>query len=360
MSLASQQAAHLLAMAERIAQAGSWTMDLKSPQWVSCSLEFSGIIGLLPALAITRDELIARFSPDSRDRIGWLFQQCSRHGTGFDEEMQIDTPSSRKWVRIVCEGVHNKRGQVKSLQGMLRDISDLKQAQQETLHLAMRLTTTLSTITDAFVSGTDSVNVTANELLILTTGTAAGQGAGTSSNHLETLVTKLAASVAGTGTGGLYLTEGDDLVMGSLSAINVNRVGTDESRQEIDPEVHGEHRRGCAVSLSDRGNDDGIDEGGDRPAVHHSGGLVQLRTMREAHPGVVGSHVFELQPDEAREEIDLRIVEERLPVISAPIGEFGKPGGIGGRVGVLSIVQPRCSRKRSSVRSHATVAASSL
>ncbi|MBG6072312.1 MULTISPECIES: bifunctional diguanylate cyclase/phosphodiesterase [unclassified Polaromonas] len=151
MSLASQQATHLLAMAERVAQAGSWTMELKTPQWVSCSTKFSAIIGLLPERLITRDELTARFSPECRDRVGWLLQQCSRHGTGFDEEMQIDTPSSSKWVRIVCEAVHNKRGQVKSLQGMLQDISERKQAQQETLHPGMRLTTTLSTITDAFV-----------------------------------------------------------------------------------------------------------------------------------------------------------------------------------------------------------------
>ena len=152
MPSASQQAAHLLAMAERIAHAGSWTMDLKSPQWLTCSSEFAAIIGLLPALAITRDELTARFAPECRDRIGWLLQQCSRHGIGFDEEMQIDTPSSRKWVRMVCEAVQNQRGQVKSLQGMLQDISDRKQAQQETLELAMRLTTTLATITEAFVT----------------------------------------------------------------------------------------------------------------------------------------------------------------------------------------------------------------
>ena len=152
MPSAPRQAAHLLAMAERMAHAGSWTMDLKSPQWLTGSTEFAAIIGLLPELAITRDELTARFAPECRVRIGWLLQQCSRHGIGFDEEMQIDTPSSRKWVRMVCEAVQNQRGQVKSLQGMLQDISDRKQAQQETLELAMRLTTTLATITEAFVT----------------------------------------------------------------------------------------------------------------------------------------------------------------------------------------------------------------
>ena len=152
MPAASQQAARLLAMVERIAHAGSWTLELKNPQRVSCSGECAAIIGLQPAQEITLDELTGRFAPEFRDRTGWLLQQCLRHGIGFDEEMQIDTPSSRKWVRMAGEALQNTRGQVKSLQGMLQDISDRKQAQQETLQLAMRLTTTLATITEAFVT----------------------------------------------------------------------------------------------------------------------------------------------------------------------------------------------------------------
>ena len=61
-------------------------------------------------------------------------------------------PFCRKWVRMACEAVQNKRGQIKSLQGVLQDISAQKQAQQETLRLAMRLTTTLASITEAFVT----------------------------------------------------------------------------------------------------------------------------------------------------------------------------------------------------------------
>jgi hypothetical protein len=82
-----------------------------------------------------------------------------------------------------------------------------------------------STITDAFASGTDSVNVTADELRIVTTGTASGNGAGTGANHLEVNVATLAADVNGTGTGGLFLTESSALDIGTLSAINVNQVG---------------------------------------------------------------------------------------------------------------------------------------
>ena len=86
-----------------------------------------------------------------------------------------------------------------------------------------------STITDAFGSGTDTVNVTADELRIVNTGTAAGNGAGTGANHLEVSVAKLSADVNGTGVGGLYLTESTGLQIGTLNAINANQVGTDGS-----------------------------------------------------------------------------------------------------------------------------------
>ena len=152
MSTALEQAGHRLAMAERIAHIGSWTLDLRSPQQVTGSSEFEAIFGLVPQEPVTLDELAGRFAPESRDRIGSLLQQCTRHGVGFDEEMQIDTPSSRKWVRIACEAVLSKSGQIKGLQGMVQDIAARKQDQQESLQLAMRLTTTLATITEAFVT----------------------------------------------------------------------------------------------------------------------------------------------------------------------------------------------------------------
>jgi len=148
MPTASRQAAHLLAMVERIAQTGSWTVNLKNPQRLSFSTGFTAIVGPLPDGSITLDELKGLFAPEFQDRASWLLQQCSRYGIGFDEELQIDTPTSRKWVRLACEAVQDARGHIKSLQGMLQDISARKQVQHETLHL----TTTLTSITEAFVT----------------------------------------------------------------------------------------------------------------------------------------------------------------------------------------------------------------
>ena len=76
-----------------------------------------------------------------------------------------------------------------------------------------------SSITD---SGTSETDITATQLRLITTGASAGQGAGTSGNHLEINVSMLAADVKG--TDGLYVTEADGLVIGTLGAINVNQV----------------------------------------------------------------------------------------------------------------------------------------
>ena len=152
-SAALTQAAQRQAMTERIARIGSWTLDLREPQLVHSS-EFAALLGLPAGASITLDELAGRAVPEYRYRLRTLLQQCRQQGLPFNEEMQIEIlpDSSRKWVRIACEAVLNKRGQVKGLQGALQDISVQRQAQQEARHLAMRLATTLASITEAFAT----------------------------------------------------------------------------------------------------------------------------------------------------------------------------------------------------------------
>ena len=148
---ALQQAEQRLLMAERMAHIGSWMLDLRAAQ-LGYSDEFATILGLAPQAALAVADFKARFAPEFQERLRLLLQQCSQHGIAFDEEMQVDSPAGRKWVRLACEPVQSKRGQVKLLQGMLHDITGHKLAQQETLQLAMRLTTTLASITEAFVT----------------------------------------------------------------------------------------------------------------------------------------------------------------------------------------------------------------
>jgi len=139
-------------MAERIGHIGSWTIELPGNRLMH-SDEFAAILGVAAGTPITPDEMAAQYTPEWRASISALIQSCCREGTPFDEEMQIVTVAqTRKWVRTVGEPVHDEKGQIVRIQGVLKDISAWKQAQRETLRLAMRLTTTLTSITEAFVT----------------------------------------------------------------------------------------------------------------------------------------------------------------------------------------------------------------
>ncbi|WP_139216005.1 hypothetical protein [Marinobacter sp. DSM 26671] len=99
--------------------------------------------------------------------------------------------------------------------------------------LALGALSTGGNVSLSAASITDSndmaMNVSANQLRIVTTGTDDGQGVGTSNDALEIDVDRLAASVSGTATGGLFLTEADSISVGTLSAITINRVGADDT-----------------------------------------------------------------------------------------------------------------------------------
>lgn len=149
---ALRQQASLLAMIERTARIGSWRLTL-SEQLLHQSAECAAILNLPPDAPLTLDTLAARFTPEWRERMAARLHACAWQGRPFDEEMQLDTSAGgRQWVRAVGEAVRDDSGQITGLQGALQDISAHKQAQSETLRLAMRLTTTLASITEAFVT----------------------------------------------------------------------------------------------------------------------------------------------------------------------------------------------------------------
>ena len=142
-------------MVERSAGIGSWRLALPGRQ-VLYSSQCAAILALAPGTALTLDALVERFTPEGRERIKALLQACSQDAAGFDEEILLETPADhllgRQWVRLVGETVRGDAGQLIGLQGTLQDISAQKQAQSETLRLTMRLTTTLASITEAFVT----------------------------------------------------------------------------------------------------------------------------------------------------------------------------------------------------------------
>ena len=150
--LAPRTSRKLLDMAERTAHIGSWTIELPGDR-LAHSRECAAILGVAPGRSLTFSEMVARYTPEWRENIEALFRKCGRDGSPFDEEMQIVAAAQgSRWVRTVGEAEHDDKGQIVRMQGVLKDISARKQAQRETLRLAMRLTTTLASITEAFVT----------------------------------------------------------------------------------------------------------------------------------------------------------------------------------------------------------------
>lgn len=142
-----------LNLTEHTAGVGSWSYDLSTRQ-LHHSAECASILGL------TADEkmrdlefMVTRYAPEWRNGIGQRLERCATLGEVFDEEIQVLVPdTSPKWVRTVGDAVRAPDGRVLRIQGAVQDISAQKMAQQETLRLAMRLTTTLASITEAFVT----------------------------------------------------------------------------------------------------------------------------------------------------------------------------------------------------------------
>ncbi len=142
-----------LNLTEHTAGAGSWSMPLSSGELVH-SDEFATILGLTDHHQVTSiDTMVQRYNPEWRSGIRQRLERCARSGEGFDEELQIMVEGGApKWVRTVSSAVRGGDGEIVRIQGAIQDISAQKQAQQDTLRLAMRLTTTLASITEAFVT----------------------------------------------------------------------------------------------------------------------------------------------------------------------------------------------------------------
>lgn len=86
------------------------------------------------------------------------------------------------------------------------------------------------TITDV---GGAEVDVSARGLRIVTIGAGTTQGFGTAAAPIQIQVTTLAANVAGTGAGGLFVREADGLSVDTVGPVVVQRVGSDGLRTDV-------------------------------------------------------------------------------------------------------------------------------
>ena len=140
----------MLDMAGRSAKVGGWTFDV-----VQRRLHWSDMVADLhdePAGYSPSMELgLASFVPEHRAAVREAVERCIATGIPYDLEAEkLSATGRRFWVRTIGEAVRNPEGRIVRIQGALQDITERKLASLETQKLAMRLSNTLESITDAF------------------------------------------------------------------------------------------------------------------------------------------------------------------------------------------------------------------
>lgn len=148
LALSDSQA--MLEMAGRVAKVGGWMLDVASGQ-----LYWSDVVATLhdePAEHSPSLEAgLASFTDEYRDLMREAVERCVAVGVPYDLEAEKVSRSGRRfWVRTMGEAVRDAEGRIVRIQGALQDITERKLAALETQKLALRLSNTLESITDAF------------------------------------------------------------------------------------------------------------------------------------------------------------------------------------------------------------------
>ena len=142
----------MLDMAGRMAKVGGWRRDMSNGH-----LHWSDIVASLhdaPAgYSPSMDEGIESFVPEHRAVVRKAVDHCGKFGIAYDLEVEkISVTGRRFWVRTMGEAVRDAAGCILHIQGALQDITERKLAALETQKLATRLTNTLESITDGFLT----------------------------------------------------------------------------------------------------------------------------------------------------------------------------------------------------------------
>lgn len=145
------QNAALLNMALRLGKMGAWWIDLHPTPTVHWTPPIYGIFGLPEEYAPDVEDIINRYIPEHRSSIRTAFEACVYDGTPYNLECQIILPDgSLRWTLAIGEAVRNAAGEVVRVQGALQDISELREAAEQSRQLESRLAATLESMTDAF------------------------------------------------------------------------------------------------------------------------------------------------------------------------------------------------------------------
>jgi signal transduction histidine kinase len=141
-----------LKIAQRLAQMGSWSMDIKSNlvKWTEGLYRMFGLDPSLPTPNYAQHPQL--FTPESWKLLDTTLCKAKNLGIPYEIELEIiRTDGTLGWIVAFGEAVYNKKGKILGLRGAAQDISQRKIAEIELTHLNEKLQT-LNTTKDKFFS----------------------------------------------------------------------------------------------------------------------------------------------------------------------------------------------------------------
>lgn len=142
----------ILGLAGQTARLGGWSIELPDMQ-VIWSREIFSLLRFPQSYVPTLPETLALCPSEHREAVALALDACMTEGRSFDLDVQIHDGGDKVLdVRLTGRPVYDEYGEIKRISGALQDISERKQAQRELERLAERMTSTLESITDAFIT----------------------------------------------------------------------------------------------------------------------------------------------------------------------------------------------------------------
>ncbi len=150
----------LLRLAGKLARIGGW--DISLPDYaIFWSDEIFEMLEVPPDRALSLDEALGLYTPESRRIISDALESCLRDGEPFNVELEILTPGGRQlWVRCLGEPVHGPDGSIVKARGAFQDITDYHQLYNQVIESAERFRYVAQATVDAIWDwdlNTDSV-----------------------------------------------------------------------------------------------------------------------------------------------------------------------------------------------------------
>lgn len=149
---ASEQAT-MLGIAGRMARLGGWTYRVDDGV-LNWSAEVAAILGLpADAASPSLEQALACGPQPWRERIEERFWACAEKGEAFDEELQILSGRGHPvWIRTIAAAEREADGRIVRVNGAFMDVTDRKLVEDQAAETNLRLSRTLESMADAFVT----------------------------------------------------------------------------------------------------------------------------------------------------------------------------------------------------------------